>query len=119
MAKPQISSRVDDHVKEELTEYAESGDMTEAAAVRHLVRRGLDAEEGQLVADGGAVQEQLGAIQRQQRASNALSALLIGSVLFLVLFARGSLRSAEIIGGGLALAAGLGASVWYSSRGDR
>jgi len=120
MAKPQIQSRVDDHVKSDVVEYAEEGDMTEAAAVRHLVQRGLDAERGQLVADGGVVQEQMEQLketqQRQNTISNVLNLTLIGSVVFLTLFVNGTLSPVQAIGGGSALAIVLGAVVWYSSR---
>jgi antitoxin component of RelBE/YafQ-DinJ toxin-antitoxin module len=66
MAKPRIQTRVDKSMKREVDTYADDSDMTQAEAVRFLVRRGLDHEQG-VTADGGEVLDRVDELKEQQR----------------------------------------------------
>lgn len=66
MPKPRIQSRVDKSMKREVETYADDSDMTQAEAVRYLVRRGLDHEQG-VATDGGEVLDRVDELREQQR----------------------------------------------------
>jgi hypothetical protein len=68
MAKPQVQARVEPRQKKRVTDMVDDGDgdgefETQAEAVRHLIDRGLDYEEGHLAAaDGGLAPEEVEAL---------------------------------------------------------
>jgi len=54
MAKPQVQARVEPRQKKRVTDMVDDGEFeTQAEAVRHLIDRGLDYEEGRLRPDPG------------------------------------------------------------------
>jgi|APHM01.1.fsa_nt_gi Ribbon-helix-helix protein, copG family. len=63
MAKPQISTRVDDELKQQIDEYAEENNTSKAEAMRILLRDGLEYDSteeiregmGKIIQDGGHV----------------------------------------------------------------
>jgi len=117
MAKPRIQSRVDNHLKNEVVDFA-GEEMTESEAVRYLVQSGLRAEKEPVATDGGQVAERLDAIEkrqvRQNRTSNVLSALLIASLLFVSLYLSGALGPGKVLVGGLLLLLALVPTLAYS-----
>jgi hypothetical protein len=67
MAKPQVQARVDPNLKKRLGEWQEEqGIETEAEAVRRLLPKALDHEQG-VAADGGEVLDHVDALRQQQR----------------------------------------------------
>lgn len=77
MAKPQVATRVDEEVKREVGEYADTHDVTEAEAMRRLLSRGIDYEAGRLsTADEEELRqrldEQQAVLDDQQAALKAL-----------------------------------------------
>lgn len=63
--KPKVQTRMPADLKDRLDEYQESRDISQADAVRRLVRVGLDREQ-QAVPDGGAVMTRLEQIETKQ-----------------------------------------------------
>jgi len=51
MAKTQISTRIDDTLKQRIDDYVDRHDVTHAGAQRELLARGIDYEEGRLVGE--------------------------------------------------------------------
>lgn len=66
MAKPTISGRVPQTLKDEFDEYAEERGLSASDAQRELLRTGLEREQG-VAADGGEVLEQVSALRQQKR----------------------------------------------------
>lgn len=63
--KPKVQTRIPADLKDRLDEYQEDRDISQADAVRRLVRVGLDREQ-QAVPDGGAVMTRLEQIETKQ-----------------------------------------------------
>lgn len=65
MGKSRVQTRVPDDLKDRLEEYEETQNISEADAVRRLIRVGLDREE-QTVPDGGEVMDRLDDLEQRQ-----------------------------------------------------
>jgi len=126
MAKPQIATRVDENVKGRIEEYADRHNMSQSEAMRHLLTRGLDYEDGNLVvpderqpalADGGV--KQLAENQeRQQRSQQYQGAGLAFGIVYLALLTTGALPDLVAAVFGAAIVGLLSYSMYVARRGD-
>lgn len=126
MAKPQIATRVDENVKERIEEYADRYDISQSEAMRHLLTRGLDYEDGNLVVpderqtalpDGGV--KQLAENQeRQQRSQQYQGAGLAFGIVYLALLTTGVLPDLVAAVFGAAIVGVLSYSMYVARRGD-
>jgi hypothetical protein len=126
MAKPRIQTRVDENVKDRIEEYADRYDMSKSEAMRHLLTRGLDYEDGNLVVpderqpalpDGGV--KQLAENQeRQQRSQQYQGAGLAFGIVYLALLTTGVLPDLVAAVFGAAIVGVLSYSMYVARRGD-
>lgn len=121
MAKSRIQTRVDDTRKREVERYADEHDITQAEAVRRLVGRGIDYEQGLLTRDDDSGDDTLPRLGDALALIGALSwvASIFAVVPWLFLPGAASIIAAGLVflvtgyGGGVLV--GLGATLWMWS----
>ena len=111
MAKPQVQARVDPNLKERLGEWQEEeGIETEAEAVRRLLPKALEYEQG-VAADGGEVLTRVGELherhRREERRDAYETALLGAGIVIGVAVLAGALDGLAALLLGLAVGGAL------------
>lgn len=86
MAKPTLSGRVPQPVKEAVDEYAEEHDISKSDAMRQLLQRGIDYERGRLAEPDDAEGGNSGGDRERLLSRARLGEWLAAGMLFPVLF---------------------------------
>jgi hypothetical protein len=99
MPKKQFTTRLDIDDAEAVKEYQEERDLTQAEAVRRLVRKGVesvDDERARTMPDGGAV---INRLNRQERNQKWRGASTLAGLMYVLAYFEGFRGAASIVVG--------------------
>jgi Ribbon-helix-helix protein, copG family. len=106
MPKKQVTTRLDADDAEAVERYCDEKDITQAEAVRRLIREGLD--ERQARADGGEV---ISRIEEQEQVNRWRMATIVAGIMYVLAYSEGFRGPASIVFG-LLIVASLIVSIW-------